>query len=881
MGAAIMRMMIKNHMRDNRCRAVAARRQLQSDRKRGVGTLKRYKKKELLESVSTLMKANDTIVKSIQADPGGVAEVLAACQESAILIGNYIESLDEKYAYLVRLLEDYCENIFQMSEAVPDEIQCRKIAKKIRKQLNQLRHGITYDLPGDRKEVVFLPYKASMWDSLESVWKAADADENCDAYVIPIPYFDKNSDGSFHEMHYEGDQYPPYVPVTDYKEYNLAEQRPDEIYIHSPYDQCNFVTSVHPDFYARNLKKYTDKLVYIPYFVLGEINPDDQAAIDGMKHFVFLPGVIYADKVIVQSEDMRQIYINEYMKAAKANGLSNEHTDRKKLEEKFLGLGSPKVDKVLNTKKEDLEIPGDWLKIIEKPDGNWKKVIFYNTSIAALLQHNEKMLAKIEDVFKTFRENRNEVALLWRPHPLIENTLTSMRPQLWERYKAVRDRYIGEGWGIYDDTADMDRAVALSDAYYGDGSSIVQLYQGIGKPLLIQNVDILEKNRKDKYIPKFVVSAVYKNKVWFPAINYNGIFSFDNTSGKVELETKLRGELTVMDHLVGKPVCYEDYLVWAPIHAKGIWAMNLNEKELLLIDGSEVQACLNGMIKFSKILIYANKLYLFPGAAKEIIEIDMDRKKAFSYLKLEEEYKKVFGTGYQYLSDSGWHEYEGKIYFALSEKPCMVFIDMKTKVFDVVQGWQESCGIQVLFGVGNNIYIVMADGHVALWDINLQAIRWKMKVADHLKDVEELTEAFLYDDCIFFVSSKKNIGIKIERKNDKAYWFTYESEWQLEKEAGQDLRFSSFNESGKLILLGNEIMVCIDLPKKEVSCKKLSYPIGKIENYFREESKKVMSEPGIFHEDNYCKNVKFLCCQEKRNLTDRASECGRLIYSSC
>ena len=41
-------------------------------------------------------------------------------------------------------------------------------------------------------EAIFLPYKASMWDSLESVWKAADADPECDAYVIPIPYYDKN-----------------------------------------------------------------------------------------------------------------------------------------------------------------------------------------------------------------------------------------------------------------------------------------------------------------------------------------------------------------------------------------------------------------------------------------------------------------------------------------------------------------------------------------------------------------------------------------------------------------------------------------------------------------------------------------------------------------
>lgn len=65
-----------------------------------------------------------------------------------------------------------------------------------------------------------------------------------------------------------------------------------------------------------------------------------------------------------------------------------------------------------------------------------------------------------------------------------------MRPQLWSQYKEIVERYREEGWGIYDDSADMDRAVVLSDAYYGDESSVVQVYQTTGKPIMIQNLDI-------------------------------------------------------------------------------------------------------------------------------------------------------------------------------------------------------------------------------------------------------------------------------------------------------------------------------------------------------------------------------------------------------
>ncbi len=214
----------------------------------------------MLQTVDTLLRANDAIVKTVTSNPKGVAEALVQCQESAITLGTYIDTLDERFAPLVRTLEDYCENIYQMSESLSDENVCRKVSKKIQKQLTGLQNSIKYDMPDDKKEVVFLPYKASMWDSLESVWKAADEDPDCDAYVIPIPYFDKNPDGSFKEEHYEGDQYPDYVPVTRYDDYDLEARHPGVIYIHNPYDEHNHVTSVHPYFYSKNLRDYTDNL---------------------------------------------------------------------------------------------------------------------------------------------------------------------------------------------------------------------------------------------------------------------------------------------------------------------------------------------------------------------------------------------------------------------------------------------------------------------------------------------------------------------------------------------------------------------------------------------------------------------------------------------
>ncbi len=453
--------------------------------------MRKHQKQQAEELVRQMEEAHDQLKKYIeQGSILSAMELLEECQNGGITLGTMIEDTEGKDHPTVVLLEEYCETVYQIHTNLAEnkDLNVNKIYKVLRQKLIKVENSLRNDVP-IKKEVVFLPYKASMWDSLESVWRAADEDEDCDAYVIPIPYYNKNPDGSFREMYYEADQYPEYVPITRYDEYDLEKHRPDMIYIHNAYDHWNLVTSVHPDFYAGNLKKYTEKLIYIPYFVLNEIKPDNEQAIEKMKHFCFMPGIIHADKVIVQSEDMREIYINEYLKAAREHGLRGRHLDEDLLKQKFLGLGSPKYDKILSTRKEDLYIPCEWLKIIEKPDRSWKKIVLYNTGVAALLTHNEQWVDKIGNVLNIFEKNQDETALLWRPHPLIEDTMRSMRPEVLRKYMELKESYIEESWGIYDETSDVDRAIILSDAYYGDMSSVVQLYQQTGKPVMIQDVE--------------------------------------------------------------------------------------------------------------------------------------------------------------------------------------------------------------------------------------------------------------------------------------------------------------------------------------------------------------------------------------------------------
>lgn len=449
--------------------------------------MRKAQKKQAEDFAELLGQAQDEIKRAMKRNHFELAmQLLAQCQEGAEELRILIEVTEGKDFKTVQLLQKYEEEVSKISQRIMQNPSVQKdpIYQKLYYLQSQIKSSIKNDIKV-RLEVVFLPYKASMWDSLESIWKAADADPDCDAYVIPIPYFDKNPDGSFREKHYEGGQYPDYVPVTKYDEFDFEAHHPDAIYIHNGYDDCNFVTSIHPFFYSKNLKKFTDCLVYIPYFVLAEPDPENDAVVENISHFCMIPGVFNADRVIVQSEAMKKVYVRALMKTTD----DNSNAIRKYWDSKIEGTGFPKFDKVINTKKEDLEIPEEWLRVIEKPDGSWKKIVLYNTGVNALLQHSEKMLKKMESVFEIFGEYKDEIALLWRPHPLIQATITSMRSQLWGEYKKIRDRYIEQGWGIYDDSSDLDRAIVLSDAYYGNNSSVVHLCQARGILLMLQDVD--------------------------------------------------------------------------------------------------------------------------------------------------------------------------------------------------------------------------------------------------------------------------------------------------------------------------------------------------------------------------------------------------------
>lgn len=634
--------------------------------------MRKAQKKIALEFVQTLYQAHEQIKSMVnKKDKICAMDLLEQCQEGAIQLGGLIENLEGEGFVTVRLLEDYCEIVYKIHEDLNTngDKSNLNVYKLLHRQIVKVENSIKNDIK-QKIEVAFLPYNASMWDSLESIWMAANESEDCDAYVIPIPYYDKNPDGSFKKEHWEGNQYPNYVPITKYEDYNFEEHNPDMIFIHNPYDDCNMVTSVHPYFFSSNLRKYTDKLVYIPYFIWDEVSPDNINAVEAIQHFCTVPGVINADKVIVQSENIRRIYIDVLVKKAGGN-------TRGFWEDVILGLGSPKEDKVISSKKEELQIPEKWNNILQMSDGSHKKVILYNTSIGALLQNGERMLEKMKDVFETFKENKDVVALLWRPHPLIKETIDSMLPQLSTKYQEIINWYREEGWGIYDDSSEMNKAIALSDAYYGDESSLVQLCRKAEKSVMLQNV-MIKNNIDEKWVSMVAEDCVQvDNQLIFIARDINIVYSLDLDTGEIILIDSIPEEDVLAKRLGAKIVYWKDELIFAPMKAKKIWIYNLKTRVWHYLERKNLENNQTDMEMFEAVL-YENRLFIIGSNYPAIICLNLQTESITyiekPYERLKEKKEKLADCYFR----CGYVQKENYLYLASSLENLVLEFNMDT-----------------------------------------------------------------------------------------------------------------------------------------------------------------------------------------------------------
>ena len=345
-----------------------------------------------LDSYNELLKKVIKLCENLQniKDVNLIVQILTTCQETVIAVGEGLEKIElekdkkaiEKLS-VVSNLEQFCELAYEYTQSLDIHIlsQMTDVISAVLKDINSIPR--TY-------RVAFLPYKASMWDSLESIWREFAADKDCETSVVAIPYYEADRITNKWEYCYDGELFEADIPIVDFNDYDLKLKKPDLVFVHNPFDKFNTVTTVNPIYYSEELKKYCGKLVYVPYYV----NPGFISA-----GYNKLPLLYRSDYIIVQSN------------------MAKETCKEFPYYDNVLALGSPKFDKIIELDKQNVSAPEEWNVNLKD-----KKCLLLNTTIEDFLESDNYIIDKLYSVFKVAL-SRNDIVIVWRPHPLLYATI--------------------------------------------------------------------------------------------------------------------------------------------------------------------------------------------------------------------------------------------------------------------------------------------------------------------------------------------------------------------------------------------------------------------------------------------------------------------------
>lgn len=605
--------------------------------------MKKKIRKEIKNIIQTMIEAHNHISLCIQKNHVvEVIDMLSQCQDCALHIGDTIEKSEGMGTQAVIYLEQYCEQLYRMSK-IADKNKAIILKRKLDYILHQVEYEIDKKIYIDKLKIVFMPYKVSMWDCMESIWEAAVSDKNNKVFVVPLPYYERDGDGKIKKECYEGELFPRYVPIVNYKVFSLEREMPDIIYIHNPYDGANYVTSVHPDYFSLNLKRYTDMLVYIPYYLCGE---------GGMpESHKNLPAYLYIDKIIVQDEEKAKSLLDFVPK------------------EKIAIIGSPKVDKLRKLQKNkqgiiENNVPIEWKKKISN-----RKVILFNVSISGILQNSKSAINKIKYVLALF-EKREDVVLLWRPHPLIEATLQTMRPEMYVEYIKIKDEFIDKDRGIFDETGEAGIAALVADAYLGEKTSSLLNYFGVlGKPILYINWECekeVGEGRDFLYFYSFIRDG---DIIYFVPANRgmaHGLYSLNLKNENLNRVMEFPGIVDSEDDAYIGIKKLQNTILLIPHNAEDIYVYDLIKKQGIKF---VLKKAFDRKMLFGEAIEYGNRLFFIPKCYPAIVGLNIQELKINEFYEciepfiLKEKNKPMFCWAYHtqaeylYIASS----YESKI----------------------------------------------------------------------------------------------------------------------------------------------------------------------------------------------------------------------------
>lgn len=292
------------------------------------------------------------------------------------------------------------------------------------------------------KSVLFCPYKEEMWDSMQTIYEYFDdkCGDEIAVSIMPIAYYTLNNN-KIYDLNIEFGEYANRFP-------KYLKRRWDIIIFHYPYDNLNNVT--RPLLYSNELKAFCKHLVLVGYACIGDRPIYEQE--------IGYSGVRNSDLVIVETEEQAE-FANKIL-----DGKPNWNGE-------FVGWGSAKYDMI-----ELAEIPIEW-----KKKGEGKRVVLLQSSIVPYLKDRNK-LNQIESIIKNHIKNP-KVCLIWRPHPLYEDTIIAHSRGDLKKFQDLRDMVEKSDKDIFDKLATPETAIKFANEMISDPSSLTILWKHTGKKL--------------------------------------------------------------------------------------------------------------------------------------------------------------------------------------------------------------------------------------------------------------------------------------------------------------------------------------------------------------------------------------------------------------
>lgn len=408
-------------------------------------------------------------------------DILPECQQLAVDLGTFIENIkgenNHNVKEIVSCMEVYCEAIYGTYKLLTDTydvLKYNELADSVAASKNAyetVKKAINERLL-QKKVVLFITTGLKQWNGFKKLCQSSIEDEDNEVYGVLVPVVFKDFLGRAvfknAELPSDGDFFPREMEVRIWNDIDVSLLQPDIIYIQDPYDGENPCLTIPPQFYSKNLKKYTDSLIYVPAFYVNEFCEQDVSDIYNMKHYVTAPAVMYADYVLLQSENTKKMYMKKLVEFAGEE--TREAWDRKL-------QGTELYDNIklsANTEENNKNLSD-------------KKTILYCIGENELAKKGKASINEIEERLEIFGENSASLRVKVCMYPPDKNVWKSTDNSVTQQITRMLEEYTQQEWCEICDinSAEWEDIAKESNAYYGSPSPLVHMFTTLHKPVMI------------------------------------------------------------------------------------------------------------------------------------------------------------------------------------------------------------------------------------------------------------------------------------------------------------------------------------------------------------------------------------------------------------